>query len=226
VTLTQRVLARRWRSIALVCTLVALAGAVIVIWARISSEAERADELAAEADRRGSAVTTLATDVRKLRVQIKGEGKTPVAPDPSKAVDDLPDRAEVPVPIPGPRGPRGEPGKPGKPGSPGPSGHDGTDGSDTTGPPGSAGTPGSDGSPGPAGPPGARGDPGPAGPAGEPGAPGERGEPGPACPDGYHLEAPADDPDAVVCRRDDAPPPEPEPSRSQTAALPPDRRRV
>ncbi|MER7153760.1 collagen-like protein, partial [Streptomyces lydicus] len=79
---TERALAHRWRTLALVCTLVALAGAVIIIWARITTEADRADQLAAEANRRGSAVTTLATDVRTLRAQVQAAGKTPAAPDP------------------------------------------------------------------------------------------------------------------------------------------------
>ncbi|OEV06599.1 hypothetical protein AN219_34115, partial [Streptomyces nanshensis] len=106
-TRAQRVLARRWRPVLLACVLLALAGAVVAIWARIDEEAGRAQELAAEAERRGSAVTTLAGDVRTLRAQLQAEGETPRAPDPSRAVEDLPDRTEVPVPMPGRPGERG-----------------------------------------------------------------------------------------------------------------------
>lgn len=157
-------------------------------------------QLENEADLRGAAVSTLAGDVRALRAQVEAEGATPVAPDPSRAVEDLPDRAAVPVPIPGPRGADGEQGVPGEPGASGSPGRDGVDGADgAAGEPGSAGA---TGPAGPAGPPGAQGEPGPAGPQGAPG------EDGQTCPDGYRLEAPSWDPDALVCRRDGAPPPE------------------
>jgi hypothetical protein len=203
VTRTERALARRWRPLALLCWLVALSGAVVIVWGRIDAETSRADQLAAEADRRGQAVTTLATDVRELRTQVRSEGETPVAPDPSDAVDDLPARAEVPVPIPGPRGPQGEPGRPAPTitPSPGASGAPGRDGDDSTVP----------GPVGPQGPPGdtVTGPPGPQGERGEQGPRGEPGAPGPACPDGYSLQPPADDPDALVCRRDGAPDPQP-----------------
>ncbi|WP_406421104.1 hypothetical protein OH809_20180 [Streptomyces sp. NBC_00873] len=76
---------------------------------RIGQAEARASDLTAEADRRGDAVTTPATDVRTLRAQIKAKGETPAAPDPGDAVSDLPARAEVPVPIPGPRGAEGRP---------------------------------------------------------------------------------------------------------------------
>ncbi|MGI3198455.1 collagen-like protein [Streptomyces sp. GTA36] len=231
-TRTERALARRWRPLALLCWLVALSGAVVIVWARMDAETHRADQLAAEADRRGNAVTTLATDVRKLRTQVKSEGKQPVAPDPSEAVRDLPARAEVPVPIPGPKGDPGTPGRPGTPGVTGAPGQPGATGA--TGPPGVPGAPGTDGAqgqPGAAGPQGPAGPAGPAGPQGPPGAqgePGPRGEqgpPGPACPDGYSLQAPADDPDALVCRRDGAPDPSPQPSGvALSMALDPQRR--
>lgn len=226
-TRTQRVLARRWRGVLLVCALVALSGAVLVIWARIDHESQRAEELRAEADRRGTAVTTLATDVRRLRTQLKSEGKTPVAPDPTRAVQDLPDRAEVPVPIPGPRGPAGSPGEAGRDGGPGAQG--------SPGPSGASGRPGADGSDGANGQQGPQGEPGPAGPqgpAGPPGADGQDGRDGAdgrdgqTCPSGYSLQPPADDPDALVCRRDGAPQPEPDPSPTAPAALAPDRRRL
>lgn len=90
-TRTQRALARRWRPLLLACVLIALSGAVLIIWARITAEADRGDQLAAEADRRGTAVSTLAGDVRRLRAQVRDAGETPAAPDPSDAVPDLPD---------------------------------------------------------------------------------------------------------------------------------------
>ncbi|GAA1283721.1 collagen-like protein [Streptomyces javensis] len=227
-TRTERVLARRWRGLLLVCTLVALAGAVLILWAQVDHDRERAQQrevqARAEADRRGDAVSTLATDVRRLRTQLRGEGKTPVAPDPADAVKDLPDRAEVPVPIPGPRGPAGSPGEAGrdgasgKPGSAGPSGKAGTDGAD-----GAAGQQGVQGEPGPAGPQGPAGPPGADGQDGRDGADGKDGQ---TCPDGYSLQPPPNDPDALVCRRNGAPAPEPDPSPSTPAALAPDRRRL
>ena len=115
-TRAERALAHRWRPLALLCWLITLSGAVIMIWARIDAETQRADQLAVEADRRGQAVSTLAADVRELRTQVRSEGETPVAPDPSEAVEDLPARADVPVPIPGPRGSAGDKGEPGEPG--------------------------------------------------------------------------------------------------------------
>jgi outer membrane murein-binding lipoprotein Lpp len=197
VTRAERALAGRWRWIAVFCWLLALSGLAVVGYSWYS-------QLADEADKRGAAVSTLAGDVRVLRAQVQAAGETPKAPDPSKAVEDLDDRTRVPVPIPGPRGPQGDPGEPGPSGSPGQNGMDGVDGSA-----GDPGVTGETGQPGPAGPAGPQGDPGPAGPQGEPGATGERGPAGPSCPDGYSLQAPADDPDALVCRRDGAPDPEP-----------------
>jgi hypothetical protein len=200
VTRTDRVLARRWKPLALLAFLLALTGAVLLVYVRVQAEASRADQLAAEADLRGTAVSTLASDVRVLRAQIKAKGGTPAAPDPAKAVKDLPDRAEVPVPIPGPPGPKGDKGDPGKAAptitpSPGASGAAGA-----TGPQGPQGVPGADSTV-----------PGPQGPQGEKGDTGERGPAGPSCPDGYHLEAPSYDPDALVCRRDGATDPSPTP---------------
>lgn len=212
-TRAERVLARRWRPLLLVCVLVALAGAVVLVWARVDRASDRAAQLAQEADLRGTAVSTLAGDVRRLRAQIKEQGKTPDAPDPAKAVENLPERAEVPVPIPGPPGPQGPmgvPGETGPSGSPGPSGGPGEPGNvGPTGPPGEPGQDGKDGQDGAQGPAGEQGPRGPEGPRGQ------RGEPGPACPDGYSLQAPSYDPDALVCRRDGA---EPAPSPSQGGA--------
>ncbi|MGA5486712.1 collagen-like protein [Streptomyces pseudogriseolus] len=158
-TRPERALARRWRPLALMCWLVVLSGAVVLIWARIEAETQRADTLAVEADRRGDAVSTLAGDVRILRAQVQAAGATPKVPDPSQAVDDLDERTRVPVPVPGPRGPQGAPGDPGPTitPSPGPRGQPGRDGADSTvpGPAGSPGAPGADSTvPGPSGPPG------------------------------------------------------------------------
>ncbi len=196
------VLARRWRSFALAAVLLVLSGAVLLVWLRIDAEAQRTQQVAAEADRRGDAVSTLAGDVRTLRAQIQAEGGTPSAPDPSRAVENLPDRAEVPVPIPGPPGPPGPKGDTGDVGptatpSPGASGAAGRAGADSTVP----GPAGPQGEQGPAGPPGADGK------NGNDGNNGNDGKDGQTCPNGYSLQAPPDDPDALVCRRDGAEPP-------------------
>lgn len=166
-TRTERVLAHRWKPIALLAFLLALTGAVLLVYVRVQAEATRADQLAAEANLRGTAVSTLAGDVRALRQQVRAKGGTPVAPDPTKAVKDLHDRAQVPVPIPGPPGPQGPKGDPG---SPAPT---------ITPSPGASGKPGTDSTvPGPQGPQGPQGEPGAAGPQGEPGAQGEQGPQG------------------------------------------------
>ncbi|WP_338137553.1 collagen-like protein [Streptomyces anulatus] len=188
--------------------LAVLSGAIVLVWLRIDAEAQRTATVAAEADRRGDAVSTLAGDVRTLRAQIQADGGTPAAPDPAAAVDDLPDRVEVPVPIPGPSGPRGlrgEAGTPGKDGTDGEPGAVGSPGPAVTGAPGKDGANGVDGAPGKDGAAGERGE------KGDPGAPGERGPAGPsgpACPAGYSLQPPPGDPDGLMCRRDGAPPPE------------------
>jgi len=226
VTRTERALARRWRPVAVLCWLVALSGAVVIIWGRIDAEATARQDAVAEANLRGEAVSVLASDVRILRQQVKAAGKTPAAPDPSTAVDDLPARAEVPVPIPGPAGPRGPQGEPGRPGS------------DATGSPGASGEPGQPGQPGadstvpgpqgpqgPQGPPGADSTvPGPSGPPGRDGRDGADGTDGQTCPDGYTLQAPEWDPDALVCRRSGAPAPEPTGGGVLSMALEPYRR--
>ncbi len=127
----------------------------------------------------------------------------------------------------GPRGAKGEKGDPGERGGPGPSGapgEDGDDGSDGLGDAGPSGAAGLDGVQGPVGPQGA---PGPAGPQGEPGpagADGRDGSDGHACPEGYSWQAPVDDPDALVCRRDGAPGPDEGPSPQAGGALDPQRR--
>jgi hypothetical protein len=163
---TERFLARRWRPTATFFAIIALFGIAAVLWARQEAVDREAQQLAAEADLRGTAVSTLATDVRKLRAQITAEGKTPVAPDPSNAVDDLPDRAEVPVPIPGPKGDKGEKGDPGEPAP------------TITPEPGATGPSGQPGIPGLPGEPGQQGPVGPTGPAGQDGANGTDGTDG------------------------------------------------
>ncbi|MCX4673015.1 collagen-like protein [Streptomyces sp. NBC_01381] len=216
-TRAERALAGHWRWLAVFCWLVALSGAVVIGWSWYG-------QLADEADKRGSAVSTLAGDVRVLRAQVRAAGETPKAPDPSKAVEDLDDRARVPVPIPGPRGPAGEPGEPGSQVPSGPAGDDGQNGSDGTDGVGETGPPGSSGADGAAGPPGPQGEPGPAGPEGPAGKDGTDGRDGQACPDGYSLQPPADDPDALVCRRDGAPAPDEPGNGPKAAALDPQRR--
>jgi hypothetical protein len=209
----------RARALWILALVLFVGGAVAVAW--LVAERDRLyGELENEADLRGNAVSTLAGDVRALRQQVRAEGATPVAPDPSAAVSDLPARAEVPVPIPGPPGPKGAKGDRGEPGSPAPTI---TPAPGATGPQGPQGVPGVTvtGPPGPAGP---QGEPGPAGPAGPAG---EDGRDGQTCPDGYSLQPPADDPDALVCRRDGAPQPSDEPSNSKSPlalALDPTRR--
>ncbi|MFI6353395.1 collagen-like protein [Streptomyces sp. NPDC050743] len=171
-TRAERALAGSWRWIAVLCWLLALSGAAVIIWGRIAAEGHRADQYAAEADRRGSAVSTLAGDVRALRAQVKAKGGTPVAPDPTKAVPNLPARAQVPVPIPGPPGP------------PGPSGVPGRDAPTITPPPGPSGASGAPGAPGAS----VTGPPGPAGPSGAPGKDGRDGTDG---KDGRNGQPPA-----------------------------------
>lgn len=214
-TRAERTIVLHWRGIATVCAIVALFGIAFILWHRIDVSDRNYAAAVEEADRRGDAVSTLAGDVRALREQVKAQGETPVAPDPTQAVEDLPERAEVPVPIPGPRGATGERGEPGEAGASGAPGRDGVDGS-----------PGEIGATGPAGPqgePGVAGPPGPAGQDGRDGVDGRDGSDGQTCPDGYSLQAPSWDPDALVCRRDEAPPPEEPGGGPQAAGLDPRR---
>lgn len=132
------------------------------------------------------------------------------------------------TPVAGAPGSRGEVGPSGPPGMPGPSG-----------PAGVAGVDGNDGSPGPTGPAGETGVPGPLGPSGPAGSPGAAGadgldgkdgadgRDGQTCPEGYSLRAPEWDPNALVCRRNEDPEPDPVPSPGvMTPALAPERRRI
>ncbi|MFG3426126.1 collagen-like protein [Streptomyces californicus] len=236
-TRTQHLLYRRRAVLWIAAALLALGGGLALAFLQIARAEGRAAELATEADRRGDAVSTLAGDVRTLRAQIRAGGETPAAPDPAQAIDDLPARAEVPVPIPGPPGPAGRPGKDGREGE---AGRDGLPGADASAVPGPSGAPGRAGAdsvvPGPAGPAGPAGPPGPAGKDGAAGKDGVNGRdgkdgaagpPGPACPAGYTLQPPPTDPDALVCRRAGAPSEPDDPASTPgplTAALDPTRR--
>ena len=210
-TRAENALYRRRHLLWITAALLIVGGGVLLSLVLIQREALAREQVAHEADLRGTAVSTLAWDVRALRQQVKARGGTPVAPDPTKAVKDLPQRAEVPVPIPGPRGPGGSPGPSGSPGK--------------SGEPGASGAPGVVGPTGPAGP---QGVPGAVGPQGEQGPKGDTGEQGPAgqsCPDGYSWQAPSYDPDALVCRKDGAPDPgDSDPPSPQAAGLDPQRR--
>lgn len=238
-TRAERALAPRWRWIALLCWLVALSGAVVIGWAQHQRDVQHVDQLAAENDLRGDAVSTLTGDVRALRAQVQAIGGTPVAPDPATAVPHLPDRTAAPAPIPGPPGApgvQGEPGPastvsgpPGPPGSPGPE-------STVPGPAGAAGAPGADSTvPGPAGPPGV-GVPGAAGKDGTDGKDGANGLPGQP-PAGWTWTDPAGvryscapaagfDPEAprYVCTSEGAPSQDPSAPSSPPAVVQ-DRRR-
>lgn len=205
-TRAERTIVHHWRGIATACAIVALFGLSWALWHRMDADRAASDRryaaAAAEANKRGDAVSLLAGDVRALRAQVKARGGTPVAPDPAKAVPSLSARAEVPIPIPGPSGPAGSPGPSGAPGTPGATGAAGTAGKD-----GSAGAVGPTGPAGPVGPTGPPGAQGPAGPAGKDGTDGRDGQDGQTCPDGYSMQAPSYDKDALVCRRDGAPDP-------------------
>ncbi|MDX2513818.1 collagen-like protein [Streptomyces stelliscabiei] len=205
----------------IVAALLFLGGGLGVAFLLIERESNAREQATVEANLRGEALSVVAGDVRALREQVLGEGKVPVAPDPTKAVEDLEDRVEVPVPIPGPPGADGEDGEPGKTGPSGTPGNDGQAGA--TGPPGATGPTGPQGDAGPQGPAGPAGPQGERGEKGDTGDTGEQGPPGPACPDGYSLQPPADDPDALVCRRDSAPN-EPDGNAPQAVALDPQRR--
>lgn len=220
---------RRWRRGDLFTIGAAVTLGVAVAWIVLSIQG-----LTRELETSNAARDALARQVEQL-------GERPVAGPPGSRGDADEPRTGPPGPQgprggQGPVGPAGPAGPPGPSGSPGADGEDGARGADgTDGQPGEPGTSGAVGAAGPAGPPGPQGEPGPQGPQGEPGEqgpqgergePGPQGEPGPAgpmCPDGYSPQAPAYDPDALVCRRDGAPPPE-SPSSPQTAALDPQRR--
>lgn len=150
----------------------------------------------------------LAQDRDALARQVQQLGGTPVAGPPGLRGEPGEPGVGVTGP-PGPSGPPGVPGRDGEDGKPGPSGSPGKDGVDgSDGKAGEPGPVGATGPVGPAGPPGPQGEPGPAGPQGEPGADGVDGEDGQSCPEGYSLQAPSWDADALVCRKNGAPEPE------------------
>ncbi|MFD8640858.1 collagen-like protein [Streptomyces zaomyceticus] len=226
-TALRRTLAHRWRALALTAVLLVLSGAVVLVWMRITHETAAREQAIAEANLRGDAASTLAGDVRVLRAQVEALGEAPAAPDPEQAVEDLPQRTTVPVPIPGPAGSpgiKGDRGDPGQPGATGAPGIQGAPGPAVTGPPGPTG-PAGPAVTGPAGPTGPSGPPGPAGPAGRDGADGRDGATGPSCPDGYTLQPLGGDPSILVCQRPPTPTPTPSPlKRAEAAALDPTRR--
>jgi hypothetical protein len=165
-------------------------------------------------------VSQLSSDLRNSNVardqlarQVQQLGGTPVAGPPGSRGQP---GASVTGPPgqqgdPGPTGPPGPSGSPGKTGAAGEDGADGVAGVSQTGAPGQAGV---------AGPPGPQGEPGPAGADGKDGRDGTNGQ---TCPDGYSLQPPANDPDALVCRRDNAPaqpPADPSPTTGQPALDP------
>lgn len=152
-----------------------------------------------------------------LARQVQGLGAKPVAGPPGSRGAP----GESITGPPGPTGPTGPPGPTGPTGKPGPKGDTGKTGTSATGSPGVNGV---DGQPGPAG---VQGAPGPAGPQGEQGPSGpagEQGPPGPSCPEGYSLQTPSYDPDALTCRRDSTPGPSDTSTPPQAAALDPSRR--
>lgn len=132
--------------------------------------------LSQRTDERSKTIRDLAGQVSDLRVQVLDLGATPVAPEPSPAVQ----KGE-----PGPVGPKGDTGPQGPQGEPGKDGAQGTKGDKgDTGPVGPQGPAGEPGPAGPRGPAGADGAPGPPGPQGEAGAAGPQGPQGAAGPPG------------------------------------------
>lgn len=191
---------RSWRGNALAVGGACLAGAAFLTVQDLSHDLRDANE---------------ARDA--LAVQVQRLGAKPVAGPPGSR--GLPGEGII-----GPAGPQGERGPVGPTG---PEGMPGDTGADGVGEPGEPGTPGQDGAsavgePGPTGPQGAPGPAGPPGTDGTNGADGQDGRDGQTCPDGYSLQPPVDDPDALVCRRDSAP--DPDPNTPQALGLDPTRR--
>lgn len=176
-TLEQRLYRRRRALVAAAAVLLITAGvAITMAYLQIRAEGDRrAAALATEANLRGGAVQKLSGDVRALRLQVQAAGQSPVAPDPTDAVKNLPERTAVPVPVPIP-GPKGDKGDQGPRGASGPAGS-----------PGPAATP----SPGPTGPAGPTGPPGADGADGQPGKDGADGQPGKDGKDGADGQPPA-----------------------------------
>lgn len=195
---------RRWRRGDVLTVLAALLLGAAFAWVLLSVQNLNHDLRAANAARDA------------LARQVEGLGGTPVAGPPGS-------RGEPGASVTGPPGPQGQPGPAGPTGPPGPSGSPGVAGRD--GSDGTAGDQGATGPAGPAGPPGPQGEPGPAGPQGAPGPAGQDGADGQTCPGGYSLQTPSWDPNALVCSKNEAPPPSDPPGNGQgNAALDPQRR--
>lgn len=156
-----------------------------------------------------------ANDARDLLAhQVQQLGEKPVAGPPGS-------RGEPGQSVTGPPGPKGDTGPTGPVGPLGPigpsgaPGKNGINGANGVGLPGVSGSDGATGQQGPQGESGATGPQGPQGDTGPAGPQGDKGDPGPNCPDGYSLQAPGYDPDALVCRKDGAP----QPSRKKGGGL-------
>ncbi|NUK07452.1 collagen-like protein [Streptomyces lunaelactis] len=171
---------------------VLLAGLVVFIWWQSSQLSRDVRSLSSDLRTSNQARDALAAQVQRL-------GAKPIAGPPGS-------RGEPGEGVVGPQGAQGEPGPIGPTGPVGPSGQPGDDGTNGTGQNGAPGSPGVDGE-SVVGPPGPQGEPGPAGPPGADGQDGTDGTDGQACPAGYSWQAPKNDPDALVCRKDGAPPP-------------------
>ncbi|MFL4904805.1 collagen-like protein [Streptomyces sp. MMS24-I2-30] len=188
---------RRWRRGDLLTVAVAILLGTALAWIVLSMQGLRHDLRAANAARDA------------LAQQVEHLGGTPVA-GPAGSRGQPGESVVGPSGPPGVEGPQGEPGPTGSPGPSGSPGKDGSDGRTGASATGQPGAPGATGAAGPAGPAGPQGDPGPAGsqgdqgPAGPAGADGRDGQ---TCPDGFSLQAPDWDPDALVCRRDSTPQP-------------------
>lgn len=172
-----------------------------------------------------------------LAAQVQKLGEKPIAGPPGSRGNVGPIGLRGPTGPPGRAGANGQDGADGQPGKQGATGAAGRDGANgdagdngndgATGNAGRDGTDGANGADGATGPQGPQGERGEQGAQGEQGARGERGPAGPTCPDGYSLQPPPTDPDALVCRRDQAPTPQPDgdaPQPLSMAALDPNRR--
>jgi hypothetical protein len=195
-----------------VAALVLAAFVALVLHSVQDSNRRLADGQSAQA----TVISRLSDGLDTTRKQLQQHGVTPSAPPAKTIVGD----------VPGVPGAAGEQGVPGAAGSPGASGSPGKPGADST-VPGPAGAPGADSTvPGPQGPQGVPGAdstvPGPKGDqgvAGQDGTDGKDGRDGQNCPDGYSLQTPPDDPDALECRRTGAPDSPTSPPASSPAAL-------
>ena len=212
---------RRWSSLGVVA---AWAGALLLaaFLALAMHSLEASNRRLADGQKtQATVISRLSTGLDTTRQQLQQHGVKPSAPPAQSIVRDVPGLpgAAGAQGIPGSPGPSGAPGKPGRDSTvPGPAGSPGVD-STVPGPQGVQGVPGADSTvPGPQGPQGEQGEQGATGPQGEQGT---KGDPGPNCPTGYSLQAPAWDPNALVCMKDGAPPssPSPTPTTSQPAAL-------